>query len=488
MQARVLVVVAFLIIGCATETAIEAAPAPLLGSADGSDAADRACAVVLRSVGRAREVDGRPATLCRDGLCWIALEATIDVADVAITDGGTPEVLFRDPDGPLGWIAASEPTPVEGAAGGFARFVVRLAEGGIRDGLSSGALSRAQLELVAYLRAPSGSRIFDHNERPGDLDNLTVSGADAFAFDADVAVCPGESARPVDAVATFDAAWNVSLEGSVRAGGALAVDYAPERLSQCFGDTYMSNATWDTLAWLRVLPSGEVLPYQSVIACDDLRCSDPRGERVVFELPEGTEAVELWFSTSGRSCGVHYDSNFGRNYRFEVTRPVGWVGGFVSKISRAGGAPCEGYDASNIGGSVGYGTWARQRAISSHICFRVWSEGVTDLGHAEPAAVSARLVCTWDGETEPRRHGVTFDGQVGNDARYRSSLAGLDPFRPYRCPEMPTRREGSYEVAGATCVAEVNGADFGPTGPGSSFRLTYSDYPDNAWRAANCAP
>ncbi|MCB9596463.1 MAG: hypothetical protein H6719_27315 [Sandaracinaceae bacterium] len=471
------------LVACAVPSELDHAPAPLLGAADGTDSADRSCQVILRTLRRAAEADGRPATLCADGMCWLSFDATVDVSDAAIADGGVPEVLFRDPDGADGWLASTDARPVAGAESGFSRFVVRFGRGAIRDGMTATALSRARLEVIAYLRAPSGSRVFDHNERPGDFDDLVVHGPSQFAFDSDPAICLAAAAPSADATITFDAAFGHSVEGALVRGGTLAIDYDPARLPQCIGDSYMARRAWDTLAWVRVLPSGEVLPYQSVIACDDERCDAPRGRPARFDLPADAEAVELWFSTSGRSCGVHYDSDFGRNYRFDIQRPVGWVGGLVAKISRAGGAPCEGAEAFDVDGSVGFGTWARTRSITSHVCFRVWSEGVTD--HDDPAlasAVQASLACTWDGETEARHHGVTFDARVGNDARYRADLRGLDPFASYRCPEVPTTREGDYEVAGASCVIEVNGASWG------ELRLAFSDYPDNAWRAANCAP
>lgn len=67
---RALLVSASLLAACtAPLDGLEPAPAPLLGAADGSDAADRACAVMLRSVRRATEADGRPATACLDGRC-----------------------------------------------------------------------------------------------------------------------------------------------------------------------------------------------------------------------------------------------------------------------------------------------------------------------------------------------------------------------------------------------------------------------------------
>jgi len=480
MTHRVLLV-AVLATACAAPTGFEPAPAPLLGAADGGDSADRGCQVMLRSVRRAAEADGRPATVCGDGLCWLALEAIVDVADAALPESGPPALLFRDPDGSIGWLAARDAAAVEGAGPGFSRFAIRFGEGGTRDGLSATAIGRARLELVAYLNTESGGRVFDHNERPGDFDNLIVHGAGGFAFDADPAICPADAAPEPDAVLSFDGDFTERVDGALTAGGTVGIDFDLSRLPQCFGDTYVGRRAWDTLAWVRVLPSGETLPHASVVACDDAACATPRGARATFELPEGAEAIEVWFSTSGRACGVHYDSDFGRNYRSDVQQPVGWVGGLVAKTSRAGGAACDGPEASPVDGSVGYGTWARIRAVTSHVCFRVWSEGVTDWDNPElGAAITASLVCTWDGESEPRRHGVSHDAWVGNDARYRADLRSLDPFRPYRCPDVPTRVEGGYEVASARCEVEVNGARSLP------FTLTYSDYPDNAWRDANC--
>jgi hypothetical protein len=457
--------------------------APLLGAADGQDAADRACRVVLRSAGRATQPDGRPSTECIDGLCWLAFEAAFDVAEEALAAGATPALLYRDPNG-TAWYEASA-VAVPGAPSGFARFRARFAQHTVRDGISTTALTRTRLELVPFVHTPSGGRLFDHNQHPGDFDNHWLLGTDGFALTAPATVCPGRASAAPDAVLTFAADWSERVDGTLRAGGRLAVDYAIERLAQCHGDTYMAQRTWDTRAYVRALPSG-ALAQASVVACDDARCATPRSARATFEVPEGTTSVELWFQTSGRSCGVHHDSDFGSNYRFAIARPVGWVGGFVAKISRAGGAPCEGFEASGVGDGVSYGTWARTRAVTSHVCFRVWSDGVTDREPIAPGAVQATVECLWDGESTPRTHAVAFDARVGNDARYRLDLRGVDPFQMYRCPEVPTRLEGGYVTASATCSARVNGASWGPSGATTAFRLTFSDYPESGWRDANC--
>jgi hypothetical protein len=51
---------------------------------------------------------------------------------------------------------------------------------------------------------------------------------------------------------------------------------------------------------------------------------------------------------------------------------------------------------------------------------------------------------------------------------------------------VPTRLEGGYVTASATCSARVNGASWGPSGATTAFRLTFSDYPESGWRDANC--
>ncbi|MBX3269913.1 MAG: hypothetical protein KF729_06610 [Sandaracinaceae bacterium] len=470
-----------LLAACAAPAALEPAPAPLIGAADGGDSADRACAVVLRSVRRAAEADGRPATKCADGRCWILLEATVEVADRALAEGGLPELLYRNPEGADGWFAATLADPAAGAPAGVSRFRIRFGEGGVRDGLTASATTRSRIEVVAYLRGPRGGRLFDHNELPGDFDNQLLSGASHFSFDARADVCPGAVAPSADATIRFGADWRHTLEGTLRAGGTVAIDYDLARLPQCAGDTYMGRRSFDTLAHARVWPSGELLEQQSLLECAEPYCTDPGPRRPVLQIPAGATSIELWFSTSGRSCGVHYDSAFGRNYHFALQRPVGWVGNFVAKVSRAGGAPCEGAEASPLTGPLRYETWARTRSVMGNVCFSVWSEGVTDFDNpALESAVGASVTCTWDGEASPRRHAVTLDGRVGNDARYRLDLRALDPLASYRCPEVPTRVEGGYEVAGASCTAEVNGASWG------AFRLDFADYP-SPWRDANCA-
>lgn len=465
-----------LALGCAAGVAPDApepAAAPLIGAADGTDAADFDCHVTLRHAGRALE-GGLPEVACEDGLCWLVFEADVQVSAEALAEDAQPGLLYQTDDG--GWVeVAGEPTETAGL------FRFRMAWRTVRDGLSAAGLAAARLPFIPFLRTTAGGRLFDHNRIADPLASYVLRGDEGFAIADDPAICPapeaGSSARLV-----FADDWTESLEGTLRAGGEVVVEYDLDRLPQCIGDTYMGQRTWSTTLYAR-FGNGDAVVSEPVYACDDVRCDSRRTRPVSLSIPEDATEVELWFATAGRACATTWDSAFGANYRFPVRQPVGWVGAFSAKISRAGGAPCDG--AAPVE-SVGYGTWARVRAITAHMCFRVWQEGVTDRDDAPADAVDVTLVCDW-GDGVERRHGVSVDGREGNDLRYRLDLAGLDPFRPYRCPDVPTFLEGGYETARATCAVEANGARWGVGGEGESIALTFSDYPESYWRENNCA-
>jgi len=432
----------------------EPAEAPLVA---GEDAADTECRVVLRSARRWMP-DGLPETHCDEsGLCWLVFEVEVDGEGAAL--------LYETPDG---WVEqAADPDGV-----------FRLRTGTVRTGLSAAGLAAARLRLIPFVRSAGGGRYFDHNRLADPLASYELRGDQAFVIEDDPAVCADatNATNATNATLRFAADWSETQEGTLLAGGAVVIDYDLSRLDSCIGDTYMGQRTWSVTAYAR-FDGGDVVA-EPAYACDDARCDDPRARLVELEVPEDASELELWFGTAGRACASAWDTDFGRNYRFAIRQPVGWVGGFAVKSSRAGGAPCEG--AAEVD-AVGYGTWDRVRAVTSHVCFRVWQAGVTET----TGDVDVSLVCDW-GDGVERRHGVSFDGNVGNDARFRADLRSLDPFRPYRCPEIPHEVVDGYELAEARCAIEANGARWGVDGEGGELLVAFRDYPDDYWRGTHC--
>ena len=77
---------------------------------------------------------------------------------------------------------------------------------------------------------------------------------------------------------------------------------------------------------------------------------------------------------------------------------------------------------------------------------------------------------------------VSFDRFVGNNARYKFSWRDYDPFRDYNCPQTPVTAtsDGMYVQTQLGYYFTVNGE------ASASYQGTFSDYPDNPWRDANC--
>jgi hypothetical protein len=148
-----------------------------------------------------------------------------------------------------------------------------------------------------------------------------------------------------------------------------------------------------------------------------------------------------------------------------------WIGNLALQLSRAASAACT--DASPWPGQVVFDDWARTRATQTHVCFEVWSPGVTDWDDPDLwRKLDVRVSYRYGGVEEGWRY-VDLAGRVGNNARYAVDLRPLDPFPrngPTRCPEVP------YEV--------VPSADGGRLAVDFEFYVTVSGQrlaPEGGW-------
>ncbi len=108
--------------------------------------------------------------------------------------------------------------------------------------------------------------------------------------------------------------------GDLQAGGALIVDYDLDRLSQCRA-VYRGFPSWDLIAHARF--DGKTAMQQSLRQFNYTPEGVPDGTvsslLAVFAIPYNAKNVELWFENSQYpSTCVAWDSQSGRNYRFEV--------------------------------------------------------------------------------------------------------------------------------------------------------------------------
>ena len=246
-------------------------------------------------------------------------------------------------------------------------------------------------------------------------------------------------------------------------GGQVRLEYDPARLTTC-RNSRGGFDLWDITAHVR-WNTGEG------------SSASIKAGALLVSIPTTARSFEVWFENTAVPGCQAWDSNLGANYRFDLLLPPQWLGAATVRISRDTNDPCAGPDAA---GGFAFDTWARQRAAITNVCFRAWSPGVTDRDDPELwRKLDATLRWRPRGSSEPLRSlYANLLGRYGNDARYAVDLRGLDPFRPYQCPAVPTTptADGMYVQAQLEYVIVVNGVELRPA-PGAYYAATFVDYP-----------
>ncbi len=107
------------------------------------------------------------------------------------------------------------------------------------------------------------------------------------------------------AIIRFDRGWVHSVEGDLRRGDAVLLDYDFARLPNCRGER-LGVPSWRIEAHVRFHPGGQYV-YREL-------GPDP----ATLTIPPDTSQIEMWFKNwDARFCQA-YDSRFGENYWFEV--------------------------------------------------------------------------------------------------------------------------------------------------------------------------
>lgn len=407
--------------GCTAETSAPADPRPVptagpaLGAADSLDSPDRECAIVLRSVGRERSGPGFESWCASGGPCWQVFRGVVDVATAALDDGSVPFVTFRSLARPETWWEVST-LEVTGAPRGFRRFLFVLGENTIEEGISATAIARSRIELVPFLRRPSGARVFDHNRHPGDFDNYVLTYDSGFSVGDDAAVCPAERPRTAARI-EFRGDWEELQRGTIVRGGTLRVDYALTRLPQCQDSSYSGYAAWNTTGYARFSPSGQVVEA-NLVEREDMFGHAFHSKPFELEVPSDAESVDLWFMTSGLRCTATYDSNYGENYRFAVAdrapAPVAWAGDVGNGMNRQ----CE--HRAGIADPYVLDSYVAERACM-FVDVDVYVPGLTDAATLRPEALVGEVRQRLD-EGEASMQPLTFVERVGNNYRFRWQL------------------------------------------------------------------
>jgi hypothetical protein len=117
---------------------------------------------------------------------------------------------------------------------------------------------------------------------------------------------------PSEPVIHFKSDWTNPVDGSLRAGADFLVDYDLLRSPYCRAD-YNGYQTWEVTAHARFSDgSRQDQPVTEVVG------SNGRGPAPArFHAPAGG-SVELWFENTDRTGCDAWDSNYSRNYRFDI--------------------------------------------------------------------------------------------------------------------------------------------------------------------------
>ncbi len=421
-------------LGCAAptvETGAAASPLTLSG-----DAADHGCEVVLREVIRPRGESGGYASVCvPGGACWYRWEVLVDVSDDALASGVEPGLLYQSGSDPTFWEADLR-SAVEGAPGGYQRFLFDVAEHTVSPGMSSTSLMRTRIELIALISSSSG-RLFDHNRHEEDWGNEVLNADNGWRIGQSPALCPGAAAVEPSSTVEFLDDYREIQHGAIVAGGVLRVAYDQRRLRGCRSE-YMSVPLWSLDATARFLPGGQTFTAPVI---EPSRAPDGQPANPVLDVPfevtvpaDATE-VELYFHNYAQARGRcdAYDSDYGRNYRFPVVAgspaAVGWAGDWGTSIGRG---LCE---RAGVVDPLSVDSWMMSRATCVDVTADVWVPGLTDQAELHPELVLAEVVFTVDGGS-PEQAWLEFVGRVGNNYRFRWAVPRArmrnEPWSSYR--------------------------------------------------------
>lgn len=377
------------------------ARAPQLGKADGTDSADRACQVILRSLTRSTEID-------HGAFVW---NGVVDVAATLDAQVASVGILYRDGGGAWRAFSGTKGTTGTGNAGLFSRYTVRLDEGTtptpLMD-LRSWEYQRA--EAAVYVELTDGTRRFDHNRVSSNFVNYELTPSNDFGVPAADGICPTVAPR---AELSFGADFSETQRGPLVPGGTVEIRYATERLPACRWSRAGAQL-WDTEALIKFQPQGILVTRSTTTVSGGARTMQP----FTVAIPLGTQRVELWFRnyTAEQHCET-YDSNFGANYSFPVTAlgaPVAWAGDWGGCFSR----DCVHHDG--LAEPISIDSYVRERACK-WVDADVYVPALTDGPALHPERLFAEVEWALDGAAQPVAP-LQFVERVGNNYRYRWQL------------------------------------------------------------------
>lgn len=104
------------------------------------------------------------------------------------------------------------------------------------------------------------------------------------------------------------------MHGSLEPGKDVRIEYNATRLPN--RDTRYGQRAWDIFAEFKYSEAGKVHTQ---------RLEGPDKQEIMtttLKIPNNAKTVIIWFKHHGYYNGYSYDSNFGKNYRFPITKII----------------------------------------------------------------------------------------------------------------------------------------------------------------------
>lgn len=317
------------------------------------------------------------------------------------------------------------------------------------------------------------------------LSSLLIAACGSTEDPATTEQTQDETAIPAGStgVITFSADWQEHVTGKLVAGQKATVFYDYHRLAKCRASQY-GHPAWGISGHYTIEKGGELV-FQAVRETEQ-----GFEDRTTIELP-GAGSLSMWFESSSVFGCHEYDSDYGKNYRFEVVLPEhapDWLGGATSVIARGtcDGGPCDA-DRKPLDQGFTYDTWARQRATVAGVYFEAYEPGVTDVENPELwKQLDAQMQWRFVGSPTWESTYVNLAGRAGNNARYAVDLRAFDPLKGGKrtdkkdCPAtaLTVSKDGAYVSADVEYWFSVNGVELRPKA-GQAYRGTFADYREN---------
>jgi hypothetical protein len=247
-----------------------------------------------------------------------------------------------------------------------------------------------------------------------------------------VAPASDAPAPPPTPTIDFNANWSIQQSSAVTSGGKAVIHYDIARLATCRA-TYMAFPAWDISANWNV--DGGI-GYNASVTVPNAGNTARVGQDITIDVPPG-RTLNMWFVNSDESGCLAYDSNYGRNFSFELepgppTIRFPWPGFDATVVDtlRAGGPIEIDYDIRRLyecrGDNEGGTAWDVTAfysfdggAAQSQSLTTLSSSGRVQSAITFAAPAGAQSLAVWFENSDTAGGCSAWDSRYGNNYTFR---------------------------------------------------------------------